>query len=314
MGAQVSNFQTPRSLWLTAADPLSLWQIRQPKCSTELPEHLLEWWQRGHLVRKTRAPQRLQSRFFPKDRFLDSFRLLIAEREFPGDRRHQSREIHSFAGDKIPEVVKIAWLVPGAIRQSHDFLARGFCKRIDLHDSTSRQVGKLLVGLNHWPGFQRKDQLFANRDIHLYAAARRQRSDVPQIKCVAVGVRVAVLAVERELNPGGLAHARIHRLQPKAQILKGRWLQQREIKVFRKTVVAEVAALERRASFECEFASEIAFRQRTEKPGKTVIPFEDASPGYGGRPLWRADLPTEKCFVVESIRCSGLLRVLRAPR
>jgi hypothetical protein len=80
---------------------------------------------------------------------------------------------------------------------------------------------------------------------------------------------VAVLAVERELNPGGFVHARINRLQAEAQILKGPWLQEREIKVFRKTIVAEVAALERRPSLEGELASEIAFRQRTGQPGET---------------------------------------------
>ena len=65
---------------------------------------------------------------------------------------------------------------------------------------------------------------------------------------------MAVLAVKRELNTGGFLHASIHGLQPEAQILKGRWLQQGEIQVFREAIVAEIAAFERRPSLEGELA------------------------------------------------------------
>ena len=71
-------------------------------------------------------------------------------------------------------------------------------------------------------------------------------------------------------------HGSVDRFQPKADVLKRRWLQQGEIQIFRKTIVAEVAALERRPSLEGELASEITHRQGTEQPGERVIPLQDA--------------------------------------
>ena len=118
--------------------------------------------------------------------------------------------------------------------------------------------------------------LLADRYIHLYGAASGQWTDVPQIECVAVGVCVAVVAIKCEFDPGVCTHGSVDRFQPKAEILKRRRLQQGEIQIFRKTIVAEVAAFERRPSLEGELASETTPLQGTEQPGDTIVPLQDA--------------------------------------
>ena len=72
---------------------------------------------------------------------------------------------------------------------------------------------------------------------------------------------MTVLAVEREFNAAGFTNGGVNRFQTPPDVFKGHRLQQREVKVFRKPVVAKVAALEGRPSFEGKAALEIAVGQ-----------------------------------------------------
>src|ERR1019366_1618859 len=143
-------------------------------------------------------------------------------------------------------IIEIARLVPGTVSKGHHFLVRNLLQRVGLHNSALGQVRELVVGPQDGPGLDWKHKLLADRYIHLYGAASGQWTDVPHIECVAVGVCVAVLAVKCEFDSGVRAHGSVDRVQPKAEILKRRSLQYGKIQTSRKTIVAEVAALERR--------------------------------------------------------------------
>lgn len=73
---------------------------------------------------------------------------------------------------------------------------------------------------------------------------------VPQVKGMAVGVRVPVLAVERKVDSAGFAHGDIDRFQPPTDVLEEHRFQKCEIQILGETVVAEVAAFECRSTLE----------------------------------------------------------------
>jgi len=73
----------------------------------------------------------------------------------------------------MPEIIGVAWFIPGAVREGHYLLSRDFRKRVNQHDSAVRQVRELFVGPQDRPGIEWKYEVLADRDIHFQAAASR---------------------------------------------------------------------------------------------------------------------------------------------
>jgi hypothetical protein len=101
---------------------------------------------------------------------------------------------------------------------------------------------------------------------------------IPEIKGVAVDVGLAVFGLEGEAYAGLLRHQRINLFQPRANLGELHSLCKREVQVFGKTIVSEVAAFEGGAAFEDEQVAELALAQAGKEPGETVIPLQ-----YGPR-------------------------------
>jgi len=64
---------------------------------------------------------------------------------------------------------------------------------------------------------------------------------------------------------------------------------QRKIEILRKTVIAEITALQRRSALESKYRFEVRFRERGQKPGETIVAFEhalgNAASAFLGKPV-----------------------------
>ncbi len=107
------------------------------------------------MTRESHRPECFQARFLLDDGFLNSSRSLLPKSEFGCHGGHEFRNIDALAGDEMPEVIKITGLVAGAIRQSQNFLGRGFGKRVRLDDSAIRQIREFLVSAEDRADLQR---------------------------------------------------------------------------------------------------------------------------------------------------------------
>jgi len=88
-------------------------------------------------------------------------------------------------------------------------------------------------------------------------------------------VLLAVCPVEAKRDAGMFANRRVYRLETMKQLLQWDRLDQCEIKIFGKPVVAEVASLQGSSPFECQHRFQIRFRQRHQESGQTIISFQD---------------------------------------
>jgi hypothetical protein len=112
-----------------------------------------------------------------------------------------------------------------------------------------------------------KNQNLRDRDVHLDRVRCRQGALIPEIKGVAVDVGPAVFGLEGEANAGPLRHQLINLFQARVDLREFHSPCKREVQVFGKTVLSEVAAFERGAPFEDEEVAELALTQARQEPG-----------------------------------------------
>ncbi len=93
---------------------------------------------------------------------------------------------------------------------------------------------------------------------------------------MGIVVQVAILAVEREFDSARFTDGAVNRVKPGSDFFKGYRFRQSEIQVFGKPIVAEVASLQRRPSFEGKAVLKIVFGKLSEKPSQAVVAFKDS--------------------------------------
>ena len=131
---------------------------------------------------------------------------------------------------------------------------------------------------------------------------------------MTVRVRVPILAVECKFDCAGLTDSGIDRLQIPANVFKRHRLQEGEVKVLRKPVVAEVAALEGSPALEGKAGPQVAPSQFGKEPGQAIIAFENALWNPAATGLGEAVGKKREIALRYQIRSSALRRVLRATR
>jgi hypothetical protein len=87
-----------------------------------------------------------------------------------------------------------------------------------------------------------------------------------------------VFPIKGETNPGCLGDVLVDLVQPRSDFREIRSPSKGEVKIFREAVIAEVAALERGATFEDKQFAELTLTQAGQKPCQTVIPLQH---GFG---------------------------------
>jgi hypothetical protein len=92
---------------------------------------------------------------------------------------------------------------------------------------------------------------------------------------MAVDVGPGILAVKGEGDTGLFLNSSIHAFKARPNLLKRYWLSQCKIKIFGKTIIAEVAALKCGSSLESQDRPQVRLSEAAQKPGEAIVLFEN---------------------------------------
>ena len=109
-------------------------------------------------------------------------------------------------GYEEPEVIKIAGLISGRVKNGNNLFRSNLMEGINTNDSLIRQIRIFFVGFQDRPCFNGEDEPLPNCDVHLGLLARgaREGTFVCQEKRMAVLVGAPVDATDGEPDPLGL--------------------------------------------------------------------------------------------------------------
>jgi hypothetical protein len=105
-------------------------------------------------------------------------------------------------------------------------------------------------------------------------------------------------------------HGSVDRLQAAKDFLERGLFEQREVQIFGKSVVAEIATLQGRASLEAQHRLEIRLRKRRQEPAQTVIAFQHIFTDTPAAAGCQAVRKQRDVSLWNHFRSRGLLRVL----
>ena len=203
-------------------------------------------------------PKRSQPGLFRNDAIFEAGILFLTEAKFLCDGFNEIADFDSGARREKPKVVKVPRLVACPVLECNHFLGCNFVQAVCSDWPAFWYILKFRIGAQNGKVFNRKVENFRDGYIHLDGVRCRQRSLIAEIEGVAVDVGLAILAFKSELNAGGLSHQFVHFFEPFTDLRECDLPCKREVQVLGKTIVPEVAALERGTALEDEQFFELA--------------------------------------------------------